>query len=68
MARKVEMRAEKDEHSGRTAEDVPTLDAISREHLGRRMQELYEPIWDEELDPRLAELLQAMDRARSGSD
>ncbi|MFC6738865.1 hypothetical protein [Methylobacterium tardum] len=43
-------------------EDAPTLDAQTRENLGRRMQELYEPVWDEEFDPRLAGLLRALDR------
>lgn len=37
--------------------------ASTRENLGRRMQELYEPDWDEELDPGPADLLRALDRA-----
>ncbi|MDR7040503.1 hypothetical protein J2X36_005286 [Methylobacterium sp. BE186] len=50
---------------GRLGEDAPILDASTRERLGRRMREMYEPVLDEPLDPRLAELLQALEQARS---
>ncbi|AWN46442.1 hypothetical protein DK419_09035 [Methylobacterium terrae] len=43
----------------------PTLDAASRERLGRYLQALYEPVLDEGLDPRLAELLTQLDRDRA---
>ncbi|KMO35452.1 hypothetical protein ACQVP2_28795 [Methylobacterium aquaticum] len=43
----------------------PTLDAASRERLGRYLQALYEPVLDEGLDPRLAELLHQLDRDRA---
>ncbi|MET7247218.1 hypothetical protein ABZT49_28100 [Methylobacterium sp. EM32] len=46
----------------------PTLDAASRERLGRYLQALYEPILDEGLDPRLAELMRQLDRDRAGLD
>lgn len=48
-------------------EDVPALDALMRERLGRQMQEMYEPVLDEPLDPRLAELLHALDLARGAA-
>ena len=43
----------------------PTLDAASRERLGRYLQALYEPVLDEGLDPRLAELMRQLDRDRA---
>ncbi|GJD61938.1 hypothetical protein [Methylobacterium frigidaeris] len=43
----------------------PALDAASRERLGRYLQALYEPVLDEGLDPRLAELLHQLDRDRA---
>ena len=46
----------------------PTLDAASRERLGRYLQALYEPVLDEGLDPRLAELMRQLDRDRAGPD
>ena len=42
----------------------PSLDALARERLGRLMQEMYEPVLDEPLDPRLAELMQELQQAR----
>ncbi|WP_128565779.1 hypothetical protein [Methylobacterium crusticola] len=47
------------------ADGGPTLDALARERLGRYLQALYEPVLDEGLDPRLAELLQQLDRDRA---
>ncbi|AWN43445.1 hypothetical protein [Methylobacterium durans] len=43
----------------------PVLDALTRERLGRYLQEIYEPVVDEALDPRLAELMQALEQART---
>ncbi len=43
----------------------PTLDAASRERLGRYLQALYEPVLDEGLDPRLAELMRQLDHDRA---
>ncbi|TGD93304.1 hypothetical protein [Methylobacterium nonmethylotrophicum] len=47
------------------SDGAPTLDAASRERLGRYLQALYEPVLDEGLDPRLAELLSQLDRDRA---
>ncbi|KMO18423.1 hypothetical protein NS228_26910 [Methylobacterium indicum] len=47
---------------------APSLDAASRERLGRYLQALYEPVLDEGLDPRLAELMRQLDRDRAGQD
>ncbi|WP_378992422.1 hypothetical protein [Methylobacterium gregans] len=44
------------------------LDALARERLGRQLQALYEPVLDEGLDPRLAELLRQLDRDRQGEE
>jgi hypothetical protein len=44
--------------------EPPTLDALTRERLGRHLQALYEPIIDETLDPRLAALLGQLDQDR----
>jgi len=49
---------------GPGAEDGLALDAMTRERLGRQMREMYEPVIDEPLDPRLAELLAALAQAR----
>ena len=46
----------------------PVLDALARERLGRQLQALYEPVLDEGLDPRLAELLRQLDRDRQGEE
>ncbi|WP_162559627.1 hypothetical protein [Methylobacterium radiodurans] len=46
----------------------PSLDALARERLGRQLQALYEPVLDEGLDPRLAELLRQLDRDRQGEE
>ncbi len=42
----------------------PTLDEATRLRLGHQLQALYEPIIDESLDPRLAELMQQLDADR----
>jgi hypothetical protein len=42
----------------------PTLDALTRQRLGRHLQALYEPVIDEALDPRLAELMRQLDDDR----
>jgi hypothetical protein len=61
------MISEGDEGLGPGAEDGLALDAMTRERLGRQMRELYEPVIDEPLDPRLAELMQALEQARAGT-
>jgi len=43
-------------------EHSPILDARTRLRLGRQLEALYEPVLDEVLDPRLAELLQQLER------
>jgi hypothetical protein len=45
-------------------ESAPGLDDATRQRLGRHLQAMYEPVIDEVLDPRLAELLQQLDAAR----
>ena len=58
---------------GRPAEDflcggcseAPVLDAQTRTRLGRQLRALYDPVIDEMLDPRLAELLQQLDADRA---
>lgn len=42
----------------------PCLDAATRERLGRELQILYDPVLEEELDPRLAALLTQLDQDR----
>ena len=42
----------------------PVLSEATRLRLGRQLQALYEPVIDEPLDPRLAELLQQLDDDR----
>ncbi|GJD58904.1 hypothetical protein [Methylobacterium dankookense] len=61
------MNVEWDSGDARIGADVPVLDALTRERLGRQMQEMYEPVVDEPLDPRLAELLHAPDLARDAA-
>ena len=41
-------------------DSAPTLDALTRQRLGRHLQALYEPVIDEALDPRLAELMRQL--------
>ena len=51
------------------AQRGPVLDAQTRERLGRHLKAMYEPVIDEPLDPRLAELLQQLEsdkRERGG--
>ncbi|ACL57050.1 hypothetical protein [Methylobacterium nodulans] len=38
----------------------PILDASAREQVGQHLQALYAPVFDDRLDPRLAELLQRL--------
>jgi hypothetical protein len=45
----------------------PVLDARTRQRLGQQLRALYDPVIDEALDPRLAELLQQLDADRAGS-
>lgn len=45
----------------------PTLDAQTRVRLGHQMRAMYDPVIDEALDPRLAELLQQLDADRGSS-
>jgi DNA-binding protein Fis len=40
----------------------PILDAGTRLRLGMQLQALYEPVLDEVLDPRLAELMKQLER------
>jgi len=44
----------------------PHLDAQTRLRLGHELRALYDPVIDEALDPRLAELLQQLDADRAG--
>jgi hypothetical protein len=44
----------------------PVLDAQTRLRLGHQMRAMYDPVIDEALDPRLAELLQQLDTDRGG--
>jgi hypothetical protein len=44
----------------------PALDGPTRLRLGRQLRALYDPVIDEALDPRLAELLQQLDADRAG--
>lgn len=55
-------------HDSRTFSDEPVgpiLNDATRLRLGRQLQALYEPIIDEPLDPRLAELLQQLESDRT---
>ncbi len=45
---------------------APALDDATRLRLGRELRALYDPVIDEPLDPRLAELLQQLETDRSG--
>jgi len=44
----------------------PVLDAQTRVRLGHELRALYDPVIDEALDPRLAELLLQLDADRAG--
>ncbi|GAB6841532.1 hypothetical protein HNR00_000762 [Methylorubrum rhodinum] len=43
------------------AEQGPVLDAQTRERLGRQLKALYDPVFDEPLDPRLTALVQQLE-------
>ncbi|MCJ2135286.1 hypothetical protein MKK69_14695 [Methylobacterium sp. J-026] len=43
----------------------PVLDAQTRVRLGRQLRAMYDPVIDEVLDPRLAELLLQLDADRA---
>lgn len=45
---------------------APVLDEFTRRRLGRELRALYDPVIDEPIDPRLAELLQQLEADRSG--
>ena len=44
----------------------PALDGPTRLRLGHQLRALYDPVIDEALDPRLAELLRQLDADRAG--
>ena len=44
----------------------PVLDPQTRLRLGHQLRAMYDPVIDEALDPRLAELLQQLDADRAG--
>lgn len=58
------MKRQWGENLGLSPEDGLALDAMTRERLGRQMREAGEPVIDEPLDPRLAELLAALAQAK----
>lgn len=43
------------------AEQGPVLDAQTRERLGRQLKALYDPVFDEPLDPRLTALVRQLE-------
>ena len=43
----------------------PVLDEFTRRRLGRQLRALYDPVIDEPIDPRLAELLQQLESDRA---
>ena len=45
---------------------APVLDPSTRQRLGRQLRALYDPVIDEPLDPRLADLLRQLDADRAG--
>ncbi|GJD36170.1 hypothetical protein [Methylobacterium aerolatum] len=47
--------------------EAPALDDLARRRLGQELRAMYDPVIDEALDPRLAELLQQLETDRSGS-
>ncbi len=47
-----------------SGDSKPTLDELTRERLGRQLQAMYAPVLDEVLDPRLAEIMQQLERDR----
>lgn len=44
----------------------PVLDTATRQRLGHQLRALYDPVIDEPLDPRLADLLRQLDADRAG--
>ncbi len=44
---------------------APVLDEFTRRRLGRELRALYDPVIDEPIDPRLAELLQQLETDRA---
>lgn len=44
------------------ADPGPILDARTRLRLGLQLQAIYEPVFDDVLDPRLADLLQQLEK------
>ncbi|MGU3538924.1 NepR family anti-sigma factor [Methylobacterium sp. A54F] len=50
-----------------SADHAPLLDANTRERLGRQLRALYDPVVDEPIDPRLAELLSQLDRDKDAA-
>lgn len=50
------------------AAEGPILDARIRLRLGRQLQALYDPVLDEDLDPRLAALLQQLEQDRQAPE
>ena len=53
-------------HTFPVAARAPVLDDATRHRLGRELRALYDPVIDEPLDPRLAELLDQLEVDRSG--
>ncbi|WP_342164186.1 hypothetical protein [Methylobacterium sp. SD21] len=47
---------------------APVLDEFTRRRLGRELRALYDPVIDEAIDPRLAELLQQLETDRADSE
>lgn len=47
---------------------APALDEFTRRRLGRELRALYDPVIDEPIDPRLAELLQQLEADRRGGN
>jgi hypothetical protein len=43
----------------------PVLDEFTRRRLGRQLRALYDPVIDEPIDPRLAELMQQLEADRA---
>ncbi|CAO4185505.1 Anti-sigma factor NepR domain-containing protein [Methylorubrum populi] len=49
---------------GDDGDDLPALDAVMRERRGQ-LREIYEPVVDEPVVPRPAELMHALEQART---
>ena len=61
------MNTERTEAPTRAGPDSSALDALTRERLGQQIREMYESVAAEPLDPRLAELLDALAEARDAA-